>query len=105
MDKEQARKFVDRYIPSGKQKAISKQDLMQLIGADERQLRNLISSAREFIPIINLQNGKGFYEPNINNQEDVLEAKLFLKQEEKRISALKKSIKAVKEFCKEYERN
>lgn len=60
------------FIPYGRENAISRQALAQLTGMDDRQVRRMIEDARREVPIINLQNGKGYFRPLPEDREDVV---------------------------------
>ena len=51
------------YIPYGEENAISREDLKQITGLTDRQMRKKIEIARETTPILNFQGGKGYFIP------------------------------------------
>ena len=68
-------KIVD-YIPFGKENAISRQQLERVTGLSDRDVREAISLARRNTVILNLSNGKGYFQP-IQGEEDDLVVKYF----------------------------
>lgn len=50
-------------IPTGKGNAINRKRLVELMGIDDRAVRLLIKRARRYTPILNLQNGNGYFIP------------------------------------------
>lgn len=59
-----------KYIPYGKENAISRDDLAIKVGCSDRIMRDLISKARKKTVIINIQNGSGYYRPTEDLYED-----------------------------------
>ena len=81
-------KIVD-YIPFGKENAISRQQLERVTGLSDR--RNTV--------ILNLSNGKGYFQP-IQGEEDDLVVKYF-KQEDSRLKRIGWSLLATRRRVKE----
>ncbi|MCR5652824.1 MAG: hypothetical protein K6F88_03395 [Ruminococcus sp.] len=69
------------FIPYGEDRAITKKQLKRLLGLRGRKIRHLISQARKERVILNLQNGKGYFQPLDEEQELV---KRFYYQEKHR---------------------
>ena len=59
------------YIPEGRENAISRKSLGEIVG-DDRIARKMIEDARCTVVIINLQDGKEYYLPTSNEREDVV---------------------------------
>ena len=78
-------KIVD-YIPFGKENATSRQQLERVPGLSDRDAREAISLARRNTVILNLSNGKGYFQP-IQGEEDDLVVKYFM-QEDSRLKEL-----------------
>lgn len=57
------------FIPVGHENAIPRQDLVMLTGLSDRQVRAMIEKecTREH-PILNMQDGKGYFQPAENEQ-------------------------------------
>lgn len=49
------------FIPKGHENALTRRELVELTGIDDRTIRNAISNSDELI--INLQDGKGYFKP------------------------------------------
>ncbi len=88
-----------KYIPYGKENAISRDDLAIKIGCSDRIMRDLISKARKKTVIINIQNGSGYYRPTEDDMEDVLKYK---HQEENRATEVFGNLQPVREFIRKY---
>lgn len=91
-------KIVD-YIPFGKENAISRQQLERVTGLSDRDAREAISLARRNTVILNLSNGKGYFQP-IQGEEDDLVVKYF-KQEDSRLKRIGWSLLATRRRVKE----
>jgi hypothetical protein len=91
-------KIVD-YIPFGKENAISRQQLERVTGLSDRDVREAISLARRNTVILNLSNGKGYFQP-IQGEEDELVVKYF-KQEDSRLKRIGWSLLATRRRVKE----
>lgn len=62
---------IEEYIPYGKDNAISREQLCGVARLSDRQMRQEIEDARKRCPIINLQDGKGYYRPTAEEKSDV----------------------------------
>lgn len=82
-------------IPSGRSNAISRKKLVELMGIPDRSVRLLIKAARRRTPIINLQNGKGYFIPT--EEEKPLVDK-WLKQETARAKTTFWAMRGAREF-------
>ena len=91
-------KIVD-YIPFGKENAISRQQLERVTGLSDRDVREAISLARRNTVILNLSNGKGYFQP-IQGEVDDLVVKYF-KQEDSRLKRIGWSLLATRRRVKE----
>ena len=87
-------------IPVGKKNAISRRNLCIISGLSDRAMREQISAARRYIPIINDQTGIGYYIPS---EDDLEEAKSYLRQEEVRAKSIFWSIRGLRKWIKEVE--
>lgn len=90
---------VIKYIPFGKENAISRDKLTAELGCTDRTMRDLINKARKRVVIINLQNGDGYYRPTDEDMEDVLRYK---KQEENRATEVFGNLQPVREFIRKH---
>ena len=62
---------IEEYIPYGKDNAISREHLCRVARLSDRKMRQEIEDARKRCPIINLQDGKGYYRPTAEEKSDV----------------------------------
>lgn len=90
-----------KFIPFGKENAISRDKLAAKIGCTDRTMRDLVNKARKRVVIINLQDGDGYYRPTDNDMEDVLRYK---KQEENRAAEVFGNLQPVREFIRKYKK-
>ena len=54
------------YIRTGHDRAITRAELSDLTGIDDRTIRDMIHYARRDIPILNMQDGRGYFVPDMN---------------------------------------
>ena len=92
-------------IPYGRENAVTRQTLCVLTGLNDRVIRNEITKLRRNIPILNLQDGSGYYMPRCDNESEMCELKRFINQESKRARSIFYSLKGAKEFLKENEKH
>lgn len=85
------------FIPYGKENAIRRGSLVKLTGMNDRAVRDAISRARRDTPILNMQDGSGYYRPTKN---EVDELKHFVSQEESRAKAIFYSLKSARQAVK-----
>lgn len=90
-------KIVD-YIPFGKENAISRQQLERVTGLSDRDVREAISLARRNTVILNLSNGKGYFQP-IQGEDDLVVK--YFKQEGSRLKRIGWSLLATRRRVKE----
>lgn len=64
------------FIPTGRENAITRRELVGRVNLSDREVRKLIASARKSFPILNLQTGEGYYLPTKE-----IEVREFLNQE------------------------
>ena len=82
------------YIPFGRENAVTRSYLRDVTGLPDRDMRRCIESARKEVPIINLQDGRGYYRPN-----DKEELTRYILQEQARAQKILRNIRVA---CKEY---
>ena len=80
------------YIPFGKENAIKRSTLRDLLGVTDRDMRVLIAEARKEVPIINLQDGSGYYRPT--DKEELYQ---YIMQENARAVKIIRNIKVATE--------
>lgn len=83
------------YIPKGRENAIPRKKLAYITGLTDSKMRELIRKARAEKPIINLQDGKGYYIPTKEEEVD-----RFIAQEEKRAKSIFANLRSAKEYKK-----
>lgn len=90
-------------IPVGHRNAVTREELHISTGMSDRRIRKAIHEARREIIILNLQDGNGYYVPDMEDETDKAELKKFVKQEESRLKSigwsLKPARKLEREFC------
>lgn len=82
------------YIPYGKGNAVKREDLRDMLGVSDRDMRRMIAQARKDAPIINLSDGYGYYRPN--DKDDLLR---YILQEQARA---KKILDNIRVACIEF---
>lgn len=88
------------YIPIGHENAISRRDLARMTGLGDRQMRHCIKMARRETPILNLQDGAGYFRPDASDETDKMLLRAFVKQEESRGKAIMWALKATRKALK-----
>ena len=73
------------YIPTGQDHAVTRSELCRRTGLNDRVMRVAIHKARRQIPILNMQDGKGYFIPDMNVEEDRRALKRHVQQEESRL--------------------
>ena len=91
------------YIPTGRENAITRADLAKRAGVSDRKVRDLIHCARRDTPILNMQDGRGYFKPNMEDKEEVLLLKAFVSQEDARLKSIGWSLKSARKALKEYD--
>lgn len=86
-----------KHIPIGKENAISRNLLKKTTKLDDKEMRRQIAKARQHTPILNSQDGNGYYQPN---KSETNEVEAFIRQESKRARAIFYNLKGAKEWLK-----
>lgn len=93
--------MITDYIPYGHDNAITAPELSRITGTPERDIRREINLVRRETVILNMQDGKGYFQPTPEENSLVED---WVKQEESRLKvhalALRAGRRRVKE-CKE----
>lgn len=76
------------FIPYGQQNAISRQQLRNVTGLSDREMRKAIEHARQEHAILNAQDGSGYFRPSLNEKPLVVR---WLRQERSRERAVNNS--------------
>lgn len=72
------------YIPTGHENAVTRAYLCSATGLDDRTVRYAISQARREMPILNMQDGSGYFIPDMNLAEERSLLKRYVQQETSR---------------------
>ena len=87
---------IEKYIPYGKENAVTNVELQHATGFDERTVRRAVSDARKRgVVILNMQDGKGYYQPTEDDRAEVVH---YYLQERSRAMSTFKSIQATKKW-------
>lgn len=84
-----------KFIPFGKENAISRTSLCTATGLNDRSMRENINRARKRAVVINLSDGSGYYRPT---DDDIAEVIKFKKQEENRAKDVFSNLQPVRKF-------
>lgn len=90
-------------IPTGRKNAVTRAYLCAASGMTDRTVRALIHEARRYTVILNLQNGSGYYKPDLGDKTDREELKRYVKQETSRLKATGWSLAAARRALAEIE--
>ena len=85
------------YIPTGSANAVERAILRFRTGLRDRQMRKLIHFARREIPILNMQDGKGYFIPDMNSEKDIRLLVRYVLQEESRLQRIGWSLKSARQ--------
>lgn len=88
------------FIPVGYRNAVTRAELRSRTGKNDRVIRDAIADARRDTPIVNVQNGKGYFIPDENDPEDMRLLRLFVIQEEHRLKSIGWSLKGARKALK-----
>ena len=91
------------FIPVGYRNAVTRAELRRRTGKNDRVIRDAIADARHDMPIVNVQNGKGYFIPDENDPEDVRLLRLFVIQEEHRLKSIGWSLKGARKALRNYD--
>lgn len=84
------------YIPTGSGNAVERTILRFRTGLKDRQMRKLIHFSRREIPILNMQDSKGYFIPDMNDEKDVQLLVRYVLQEESRLKSIGWSLMAAR---------
>lgn len=91
---------IRNYIPTGSENAVTRKQLEIQTDLNDRTIRDLIHYARRDIPILNMQDGNGYFIPDMNKEEDRMHLKRYVQQEENRLKSIGWSLKAARKTLK-----
>lgn len=81
----------------GKENAMSRDELILATGYTDRRIREAIEALRHIRPILNLDDGDGYYIPDMTPQGRQ-EAALWLSRQDRRIQSMKDATRGVRRF-------
>lgn len=90
------------YIKIGRENAVTRAELSKQIGISDRHVRDLIHYARRDTPILNMQDGKGYFILDMDNEEEVLLLEAYVKQENARLKSIGWSLLSARNALKEH---
>ncbi len=88
------------YIRTGHDRAITRAELSDLTGIDDRKIRDMIHYARRDIPILNMQDGRGYFVPDMNILEERMMLMKYIRQEESRLKSIGWALKTTRRTAK-----
>ena len=91
------------YIPTGRENAIARSDLARKVGVSDRKVRDLIHFARREVPILNMQDGKGYFKPDMNDETEVKLLRAYYNQENARLKSIGWSLLSARKALKEHD--
>lgn len=84
---------IEDLIPTGHAHAITRRELRNLTGMNDRQVRRAVQRMRSSYPVINM--GYGYYIPDMDDPEDRTEAKAYLEIEKAKAREIYKGLQEV----------
>ena len=75
------------YIPKGQGNAITRAELCMRTGLTDRMMRDALHDAKLKTPVLNMQDGRGYFIPDMNTENDRLILQKHVRQEESRIKS------------------
>lgn len=88
------------YIRVGHDRAITRAELSDLTRIDDRTIRDMIHYARRDIPILNMQDGRGYFIPDMNILEERMMLMKYIRQEESRLKSIGWALKTARRTAK-----
>ncbi len=88
------------YIRTGHDRVITRAELSDLTGIDDRTIRDMIHYARRDIPILNMQDGRGYFVPDMNILEERMMLMKYIRQEESRLKSIGWALKTARRTAK-----
>lgn len=83
---------ISMMIPSGKDNAIRKSDLIRLYGSSDRVTRDAVSRLKKQELVISCPDGTGYFKPTV---KDIAEVKDYYRRERSRAMDILKNLKLV----------
>lgn len=88
------------HIPVGHDNAVTRRELMDQTGIKDRAIRDMIHYARRKIAILNLQDGKGYFIPDMNLPEERIMLVQYIQQEESGLKSIGWALKAARKMAR-----
>lgn len=88
------------YIPNGHANAVTRSELCKRTRVPDRAMRIAIHNARRKIPILNMQDGSGYFIPDMNLEGERILLKQFVQQETSRLKSIGWSLKPARQTLK-----
>ena len=88
------------YILTGRVNAITRHALAIRTGISDRQVRDLIHYARRDIPILNMQDGRGYFIPDMNDKVERCMLAAYVRQEESRLRSIGWALASARQTCR-----
>lgn len=79
---------LETLIPVGRENARSRKELVSLTGVSDRMIRRAIEESS--LPIIN--NGSGYFIPDLEDPRDITELRAYINQETRRMASIAEKI-------------
>lgn len=89
------------YIGIGRENAKTRQQLCICAGVQDRAVRELIHQARRETAIFNMQDGKGYFIPDMGRHEEQMLLARYVQQEESRMKSVGWSLKGARKMLTE----
>lgn len=88
------------HIPTGHDNAVRREELSRRTGFNDRTVRILIHEARRTIPILNMQDSRGYFIPDMNLVDEQLMLKRYVQQETSRLKSIGWGLKTARKTLK-----
>ncbi|MGC4018371.1 MAG: hypothetical protein QM793_03510 [Muricomes sp.] len=88
------------YIPTGHENAVTRAELCIRTGLPDRTVRALIHKSRRDMPILNMQDSKGYFIPDMNREDERLMLNRYVQQETSRLKSIGWGLKAARHTLK-----
>lgn len=88
------------YIPTGHKNAVTRKELCERTGLNDRVVRFAIAKARRDMPILNMQDSCGYFIPDMNLEEERTMLKRFVQQETSRLKSIGWSLMGARKTCR-----
>lgn len=84
------------YIPIGRSNAVTRAQLSAVTGLPDRTIRDMIHQARRDHAILNLQDGSGYFRPDMEDETEKTLCGVYVSQEESRLKSIGWSLKGAR---------